>query len=83
LTPVISIAKKPDRIIIPTRTLRLKKRLLPGETKTDDIFGVPRYHELKLSPDHYALKLLQQIRDESHRFSKKQHARMRTKDMFK
>jgi excinuclease ABC subunit C len=65
--PVISIAKKPDRIIIP----------VIGNVKTK-----LSYHELKLPGTHPALKLIQQIRDESHRFSKKQHSRRRTKEMF-
>lgn len=77
-TPVISIAKKPDRIIIPTRTV-----LPPTMEKVSSLSTVPRYHELQLSEQHYALKLVQQIRDEAHRFSKRQHSRLRTKGMFK
>lgn len=77
-TPVISLAKKPDRIIIPSRSLQLS-----DPTKKTDFFGIPKYHELQLSEQHYALRLLQQVRDEAHRFSKQQHTRLRTKDMFK
>lgn len=62
--PVISIAKKPDRIIFP----------LKNQTQ--------KYYELKLPEDNPALRLLEQIRDESHRFSKKQHTRLRTKAML-
>ncbi len=84
--PVISIAKKPDRIIIPiVEQPKIKKisnarRVVPleGETKKIKL----DYRELKLPETHPALKLIQQIRDESHRFSKKQHTRRRTKDMF-
>ncbi len=68
--PVISIAKHPDRIVIPIME-----------------FGKPvptglQYHIIKLPPDNPALNLIQQVRDESHRFSKKQHTRLRTKKMF-
>lgn len=77
-TPVIGLAKKPDRIIIPSRSPQ------PANAKkSSDVFGIPKYHELKLDPQHYALRLLQQVRDEAHRFSKRQHSRLRTKDMFK
>jgi excinuclease ABC subunit C len=84
--PVISIAKKPDRIIIPiVETLQAKinpktRRIVPIEGEKSKV--KISYHELKLPATHPALKLIQQIRDESHRFSKKQHSRRRTKDMF-
>ena len=71
---VISIAKKPDRIIFPIHNAQLsmhnKKLKLC-------------YQVLKLSSNHPALRLVQQIRDESHRFSQFQHKRRRTKQMFK
>jgi excinuclease ABC subunit C len=76
-TPVISIAKKPDRIIIPA-SFNYLMRQNPEMKKFQ-----PKYYELQLSPDHLALRLIQRIRDESHRFSKKQHTRRRTKMMFK
>ncbi len=68
--PVISIAKRPDRLILPyyTHTKQGKQKL--------------NYHILNLPPTHPALKLVQQVRDESHRFSKYQHTRRRTKAMF-
>lgn len=54
---MISIAKDPDRIIIP---------IVIDHTIRD-------YHIVNLPADHPALKLIQQVRDESHRFAKKQH----------
>lgn len=54
---MISIAKDPDRIIIP----------IVRDNTIDD------YHIVRLPADHPALKLIQQVRDESHRFAKKQH----------
>lgn len=66
-TPVISIAKNPDRLVIP---------ILPA-TKPK------HYHLLKLPATNPALILAQQLRDEAHRFSKKQHSRRRLKNMFK
>ncbi len=54
---IISIAKDPDRIIVPV--------VVDGK--------ISDYHIASLPPDHPALKLVQQVRDESHRFAKKQH----------
>jgi len=67
-SPVISIAKNPDRLVLP---------ILPV------IKNKPAYHLLKLPTDNPALNLIQQLRDEAHRFSKKQHSRRRLKNMFK
>ncbi len=93
--PVISLAKKPDRIIIPyfddtkteaaTRKKQNKKtaepHLVPLEEPAKDLRFL-KYHELKLTEQHPALVLLQQVRDESHRFSKFQHTRLRDKSML-
>lgn len=69
--PVISIVKHPDRLVIPqSETLRTL-----NETKN-------HYYILKLPENHPALRLVQQVRDESHRFSKKQHTRLRTRNMI-
>lgn len=57
--PIISIAKNPDRIIVPTNS-DLQK---------------PTYAIHTLPSNHPMLNLIQQIRDEAHRFSKKQHSR--------
>ncbi len=71
--PVIGIAKDPDRLIIPN--------IYP-----DDVRPVTRkkieYAEVKLPPTHPALKLVQQVRDEVHRFSNAQHGRRRIKKML-
>ncbi|MGD9129743.1 MAG: GIY-YIG nuclease family protein [Candidatus Woesebacteria bacterium] len=69
--PVIGIAKNPDRIIIPIKKQEKKERLELS------------YQILRLQPDHPSLQLIQQIRDESHRFAKKQHSRLRIKEMLK
>ena len=97
--PVISLAKKPDRIIIPyyddaNKTIKklTKKaakskvkeepKVVPLEDEGPDLRHL-KYHELRLEEQHPALTLLQQVRDESHRFSKFQHTRLRDKDMLK
>lgn len=82
--PVISIAKNPDRIIIPVAQVN---KVLPAagrhviklESKQKPKLT---YHELKLPQTNPALKLIQQLRDEAHRFSKKQHTKRRTKSLF-
>lgn len=76
--PVMSIAKKPDRLIFPIIPVS-EKEFDPSEPRNLD--GL-KYEELKLPPDHPALTLIQRIRDESHRFSKKQHTRLRQKSML-
>ncbi len=86
--PVISIAKEPDRLIIPiaqeqTSVEKILKgrRVVPLEERPKNL--KLKYHELLLPATHPALKLVQQLRDEAHRFSKKQHSRRRTKEMFR
>ena len=98
-TPVISLAKDPDRIIIPgpplLRECEIKRQAALEETsiqltdqkksrtkKEAGTEDAPRYYELKLPNDHPGLKLLQQLRDEAHRFSKKQHTRLRTRKLL-
>ncbi len=81
--PVISIAKDPDRLIIPGPEVksvmgeRQRKSLKEYDLKT-----IPRYHILKLPENHPGLNLIQQTRDEAHRFSKRQHTNRRLKGMF-
>ncbi|MEP7167578.1 MAG: GIY-YIG nuclease family protein [Candidatus Woesebacteria bacterium] len=59
-TIVVSIAKKPDRLFIPLQKIeRGKEKLL--------------FKEVLLTPDLPATRLLQSIRDESHRFAKRLH----------
>lgn len=81
LNPVVSIAKNPDRIIIPALTL--PKLTSEEQSQLQQHSEKLRYHIIKLEPNHPALNLIQQIRDESHRFSKKQHSRRRLKELFK
>jgi excinuclease ABC subunit C len=66
-TPIISLAKNPDRLIIPV----LNKNRKPIT-----------YHELKLPGNHPALQLTQAIRDESHRFSHNHHTKRRLKQLI-
>lgn len=74
-TPIISIAKRPDRIIIPSIEFHHKET-----GKSYDVKKL-KYHVLKLPEQHPALRLITQIRDESHRFSKKQHIKLRSREL--
>lgn len=65
-TIVISIAKKPDRLYIPLRTFEKKKEILT-------------FKEVELTPELPATRLVQSIRDESHRFAKRLHIIKRNK----
>lgn len=67
---VIGIAKRPDRLVLPYYE----------STKTGN--KKLQYHLVKLEQTHPTLKLIQQIRDESHRFAQKQHKKLRIKKMF-
>jgi excinuclease ABC subunit C len=62
--PVISIAKNPDRIIIPVKDSKSK------------------YVVLTLPETHAALQIIQNVRDESHRFSRRQHHKLREKQFI-
>ncbi len=72
-TPIISIAKRPDRIIIPAIEFHQKETGKPYDLENLE------YHVLKLPEQHPALRLITQVRDESHRFSKKQHIKLRAR----
>lgn len=72
-SPIISIAKNPDRLIIPTNHYRDK------QTNRLKI----QYRIIRLPENHPTLQLIQRIRDESHRFAKKQHTRLRQKNLLK
>jgi len=77
--PVISIAKNPDRLIIPIFEQGLQvKPADDGEWKPPNISG---YHVLALPAQHPALNLVQKIRDETHRFSKKQFTRRKVSSL--
>lgn len=65
--PVIGIAKKPDRLVIPIHT--------EGEKLSYEIITLPA--------DHPALKLIARIRNESHRFAKKQFHKRHIKKLLK
>ena len=68
-SPIMSIAKHPDRLLFP-KIVTDSKRLKIA------------YSEIHLDSSHPGLQLVQQVRDEAHRFSKKQHIRLRTKKML-
>lgn len=69
--PVIGLEKNPDRLVLPIRVEKKPNQKPKIEWKI-----------LKLKPNHPSLNLLQQVRDESHRFAQKQHKKLRTKQMF-
>jgi len=74
--PVIGLVKNPDRLVLP---------MLDWSARTESSYFDLKnlqYLELKLKGGNPALKLLQRIRNEAHRFSKKQHTRRRLKSMF-
>ncbi len=66
--PVVSLVKNPDRLVIPVFDN-------PNDRNIENL----KYHFVMFDVDHPTLKLLQQIRDESHRFAKKQHSKLRDK----
>lgn len=65
--PIIGLAKDPDRLVIP--------QVAPGQTGRLKI----DWEVLNLGGDDLALQLLQQVRDEAHRFGKAHHVRRREK----
>jgi excinuclease ABC subunit C len=77
-TPVISIAKKPDRLILPILEHGQTQKL---EDTPPDLTHL-KYQIINLPENHPTLTLVQQLRDEAHRFSKKQHSKLRERNMF-
>jgi len=73
-TPVIGLVKNPDRIVIPI----IDRKITNDKNKKLKI----DYRLIRLDDNHPTLNILQQIRDESHRFAQKQHKKIRTKKMF-
>lgn len=67
---IIGIAKKPDRLILPILVDTTNNQL-----KIE-------YQEISLPTDHPALHLAQQVRDESHRFAKKQHTKLKRNSVY-
>ncbi len=64
--PVVSIAKNPDRLILPTGSI-------PA--------GGLKFTKITLNPKKPATKLLKHLRDESHRFAKNYHTKLRNRSM--
>jgi len=79
-TPVISIAKDPDRLIIPK--WRQAQKLTATTSLPNKSKQKLEYLELKLPEGHPALQLVQKIRDESHRFSRRQHHSLQRRKML-
>lgn len=67
-TPIIGLVKNPDRLVI---LIRDKEKANHFDTKV-----------INLPSDHPTLKMLQRLRDEAHRFAKKQHSRLRAKNLL-
>lgn len=67
-TPIIGLVKNPDRLVVSIKDQNKKDGI---ETKI-----------IPLSVDHPTLKMLQRLRDEAHRFAKKQHMRLREKRLL-
>ena len=70
--PVVSLVKNPDRLVIP----------IFADPQKRSVKNL-RYHFVKFPEGHPTLILLEQIRDESHRFAKKQHTRLRNRNVVK
>jgi len=68
--PVISLVKNPDRLVLITRKIDKKNK----ESWQTDI--------IKLTKNHPTLHLISQLRDEAHRFAKKQHTRLREQNLL-
>lgn len=68
--PVVSLVKNPDRLI-------LISQATSQENKTN-------WHttEINLPNNHPTLHLIAHLRDEAHRFAKKQHTRLRTQNLL-
>ncbi len=69
-TIVVSIAKKPDRLFVPLKIIERRKETIVCK-------------EIPLTPELPATRLLQSIRDESHRFAKRLHIIKRNKEFLK
>ena len=69
---VIGLAKRLEEIIIPTSNKNLA-------SKRESFRG---YFSIRLPGSHRALKLLQRLRDEAHRFAITYHRKLRRKNLF-
>lgn len=79
--PVVSIAKDPDRLLIPLVVDEKGKAYTAKQRDAKDTKRII-YKEILLTPDIPATRLLQSIRNESHRFAKRLHTIKRTKAMI-
>jgi excinuclease ABC subunit C len=73
---VIGIAKHPDRLVIPQLDWNAWQE---GELHP---VAQPRFHLLALPLSHPGLRLVQQLRDEAHRFSNRQRVRLASRDLL-
>ena len=80
--PVVSIAKSPDRLILPTRTLLAGSKTKAPPLKSSSVkptrtLLAGMFTKLELKQNQPATKLLQHLRDESHRFARNYHLKLR------
>lgn len=68
--PIISIVKNPDRLVLITQKIDQKNK----ESWQTNIIKLPK--------NHPTLHLISQLRDEAHRFAKKQHTRLREQNLL-
>jgi excinuclease ABC subunit C len=85
-TMVIGLEKRPDRLVLPV-PVEMGARAggaMTGKIGADSKrpAGSYRWEILKLPANSPVLHLLEQIRDEAHRFGKARHVRRREKDLF-
>lgn len=67
--PIIGIAKNPDRLVFPIRTNSQGKDCIT-------------WRVVQLDDSHPGLMLIQEIRDQAHRLSKKQHHKLKARSFF-
>ncbi len=80
--PVVSIAKNPDRLIIPPLiTLPTRSVLVGHQKKPTRSVLVGKFIKIKLNQKQPATKLLQHLRDESHRFARNYHLKLRNRSI--
>lgn len=89
---IISIAKRPDRLLIPiisfgklskSSSKKMKVHNLAGFDPDDRKTMKIAYKEIVLTSDFPATRLIQSIRDESHRFAKRLHTIKRNTNFLK
>jgi excinuclease ABC subunit C len=68
--PIISIVKNPDRLVLIAQKISQKNK----ESWQTNIIKLPK--------NHPTLHLISQLRDEAHRFAKKQHTRLREQNLL-